>query len=239
MLGHSLPVCAQRPNPKGFHASLGAGVAIKNNIRKDNLEDNNDQDPIIVPIPFVSFGWGPVQLKGQGLEGTLYNHPLVAFSLTFSRFGDAYKGEDMARRKQGFFAGANLRLYKLTVSWKKDIDKDSEGSVLDLAWSQGLPPLFNNRVFPNLRFGAEYWDQKLISYYYGVRADEVRPDRPFYNPSADWAYFVGLNFMIKITERISTIVGPNYKNYGKNIDASPTTVKNDEFSFFLATFYSF
>ncbi len=216
--------------------SLGGALAIKNNIRKDNIDESGDSDPIVVPVPFASFAWGPAKISGRGLEISPYSSKLFGVSALLSRYGSNYQALGMAKRKAGFFAGAGLRLLSLHASFKKDIDKDSYGSVSEVSWTQRFPPLFNATIFPSVKIGAEYMSQKLLSYYYGVRPDEVTSDRPLYNPTGGWSYDLGLNFMIRHSDSVSTIFGPAMRIYGSEVDNSPTVVRNEEYSLFLATF---
>lgn len=239
-LTHITTLYAQQGGDRsGFRTSLGAGMAIKNNIRVGNIDEDLNNDPIYTPVPFASFAWGPVQLSGRGLNFAFYNTPVFSASLILSRFGDKYKADGMATRKAGFFAGAGVRIFGLSVNFKKDIDNDSRGTILDFSWNQRLPPLFKTSIFPALRIGAEYWSQKLLSYHFGVRPSEVTATRPLYNPTGGWAYILGLNFIIKHTDTITTMIGPNFKYYGKQVDDSPTVAKNEELSLFFATFFTF
>ncbi len=234
-LVHS-PVLAQERDRSGFQMSLGGAVAIKTNIRKDNIDDSEDSNPIVVPVPFASFAWGPAKISGRGLEITPYGNRNFGVSAILSRYGSNYEALGMAKRKAGFFAGAGLRILSFNASIKKDIDHDSNGTVSDFSWTQRFPPLFSASVFPSVKIGAEYMSQKLLSYYYGVRPDEVTPERPQYNPSGGWSYNIGLNFMFKHTDNLSTIFGPGMRIYGSEVENSPTVVRDEEYSLFVATF---
>lgn len=216
--------------------SVGAAFAIKNNIRKDNIDSQGDSNPIILPVPFASFNWGPVKLAGNGLEISPYQSKLFSVSALLSRYGSNYQALGMAKRKAGFFAGAGFRFFFFNASFKKDIDNDSQGTVADFSWTQRFPPLFSATIFPSLKIGAEYMSQRLLSYYYGVRPDEVTTDRPLYNPAGGWSYTFGLNFMIRHTDTLSTILGPSVRIYGSEVDNSPTVTRNEEYSLFIATF---
>lgn len=223
-------------DPGGFQMSLGGALAIKTNIRKDNLDEAEDSDPIVVPVPFASFAWGPAKISGRGLELTSFENGIFGVSALLSRYGSNYKALGMAKRKAGFFAGAGLKLFSFNAIFKKDIDNDSHGSVFDLSWTHRFAPLFNASIFPSVKIGAEYMSQKLLSYYYGVRPDEVTPERPAYSPTGGWSYSVGLNFMFKHTNNLSTIFGPAVKLFGSEVKNSPTVVRNEEYSVFIATF---
>lgn len=223
-------------NRGGFQMSLGGALAIKTNIRKDNLDEAEDSDPIVVPVPFASFTWGPAKISGRGFEITPYESGIFGVSALLSRYGSNYKALGMAKRKAGFFAGVGLKLFSFNASFKKDIDNDSHGTVSDFSWTHRFAPLFSSSVFPSVKIGAEYMSQKLLSYYYGVRLDEVTPERPAYSPTGGWSYNVGLNFMFKHTENVSTIFGPAVKLFGSEVKNSPTVVRNEEYSVFIATF---
>jgi MipA family protein len=71
------------------------------------------------------------------------------------------------------------------------------------------------------RVGLEYFDADFVRYYYGVRAEEARADRPFYEGDATLNVDTGVDVHYNLSRRHSLIGSVKYRIFGSEIKDSP------------------
>jgi outer membrane protein len=99
-------------------------------------------------------------------------------------------------------------------------------------------------MFPVLGFdfiptaGVRWKSDNLVDYYYGVRANEVRPGRPLYEGEAATDPFLRLAVRRKLTEHWSLLGAVQYEWLADKITDSPIVDKDHEMSFLASVLYS-
>ncbi len=207
--------------PKTWHLSLGYGVAIKNNIRKDNLYSGAGNSVIFSQIPLVQIGWGPISVGAQGLTASFIGDKNIAGYFNINRAGDRYYGPGMESRKDSWFFGAGLKYMKYNFLMTKDINGRSHGIKATFNYSVMYP--IGEKIFARSSIGIECFSRLYSDYYYGVKTTESTPTRAEYHPKAYCA--PGASFFpgYKVNEEMSLLMGISLKGIPKAVSNSPTT----------------
>ena len=208
-------------NSQTFHISLGAGVAIKNNIRKDNNESNHGGDVIASPIPLLQISWGPVALGQKGLSLALFGDKEFSGYINIDRAGDNYYATGMSARYDSWFFGGGLRYQKFHFYISRDINGRSKGLKLGLNYMKTYR--LSERSFAAATLGLECYNKNFAEYYYGVKTSEATAARFEYHPKAYCIPGVSLFPGYKVTEKFSLITGASLKIITKEVRHSPTT----------------
>jgi outer membrane protein len=206
---------------KKWHLSLGYGVAVKNNIRKDNLYSGAGNSIILNHIPLVQIGWGPISVGAQGLTASFIGDKNIAGYFNINRAGDRYYGIGMESRKDSWFFGAGLKYMKYNFLMTKDINGRSHGIKATINYSVIYP--IGVKIFARSSIGIECFSRMFSDYYYGVKANESTSTRAVYQPKAYCA--PGASFFpgYKVNEELSLLMGISLKGIPKTVSNSPTT----------------
>ena len=92
-------------------------------------------------------------------------------------------------------------------------------------------------LIPSL--GATYQDSKLVDYFYGVQASEVRPGRPLYDGKSSLNYNVALNAIYKWTKHVELLGQVKYEVLGGGITDSPIVDEDAVYSFTIGGVYRY
>lgn len=206
--------------PQGFHVSVGAGVAVKNNMRKDNTYNNTHGDIFVSPIPLIQIGWGPLSLGGQGLKADLYGTRQWGVYTNIDRVRERYKGTGMDDRRDSWFWGIGGRFGKFAGHFSKDIQGRSHGKKWNLNYAEMY--MLRPKVFTRSAVGIECFDKNYADYYYGVKATEVRSGRPEYHPTRFCQPTLSFAPMYKLDEKVTIMTALALKGLSKEIRHSPT-----------------
>lgn len=145
------------------------------------------------------------------------------------RFGwkadGAQRVAGMAERSTSFDGGLNI-LYAtdigvFTANLYQDIGGASDGQSAQVSYIRNL--VASGGWFVNGVLGLQWSSAKLNDYYFGVRADEVRPDRPQYSVGASTGLQFGLNGAYQMTDRASLLFGFSASVLGRAPADSPIT----------------
>jgi outer membrane protein len=233
----SLTTFAKSPNQNGQGLTLGAGVAISENIRHNNRYDRSDSPTVYTPIPLVNFRWGPLTIGGRGIQYSLYRSPLFAPFLIVNRAGDTYYGDGLNRRKPSWFAGAGARFMMFRFSYKKDILSRNHGSVGNFSINYRLP-ITNFGFHIRTSLGLEILDKKFTNYYYGVTADQSTTEFPEYKAKTAINKIISLNIRKSFTDKMSFMFGPGVKFLDNTIADSPTVDKDSSFFVIMGVMFN-
>lgn len=208
-------------NDKSYHLAVGAGYALKTNIRKDNTYKNSDKDLIGKAIPMAQIFIGPVQIGAGGLTVNVVGKPFLGAYLNLSQMGDNYYANGMQNRKESWGAGIGAKIFGLQLQLNKDINGRSKGYKGQISF--GKPYFFDENLL--IRFGVnlEILDQNFMDYYYGVKASEATATRPYYAPSAATNLSLNAFPIYKYNEDVNFLAGYSLKFLNKKIQDSPTT----------------
>ncbi|RPJ68875.1 MAG: hypothetical protein EHM20_17055 [Alphaproteobacteria bacterium] len=209
------------PAKKSWHLSLGYGIAIKNNLRKDNEFSNSAADILLKHIPLAQVGWGPLSVGAQGFTANLIGNREVGGFLNINRLGDRYYSQGMENRKDSWFFGAGLKYNKFLFMFARDIDGRSHGLRFSANYNALYP--IGEKIFTRSSVGLECFSKSYSEYYYGVRSNEATLNRLEYHPKAYCA--PGASFFpgYKMSDKLSLLVGLSLKLVPATVRLSPTT----------------
>ncbi|MDD4974216.1 MAG: MipA/OmpV family protein [Bacteriovorax sp.] len=206
---------------KSWRLSLGYGIALKNNIRKDNNYSGGQADVLFNHIPLVQIAWGPISIGAQGLSANLVGNREVAGYLNINRVGDRYYATGMENRSDSWFFGAGLKYHKLNFLLARDINGRSHGVKATIHYVVLYP--LGKKIFVRSSAGIECYNRSFAEYYYGVRSNEATSNRSEYHPKAyclpTASFFPGY----KYSEDINFLMGVSLKGLTQAVRKSPTT----------------
>ncbi|MDD0853435.1 MipA/OmpV family protein [Halobacteriovorax sp. GB3] len=234
---YSAEIKAQQNGKKFFGFSLGAGAAVKRNIRFDNTYDRSDKPTNINYFPFATIKIGPLRLSGRGIEAsTWFAAPFIRPFVLLTRSGDRYYGPEMDRRKDSWFLGGGINILFLRLSFLKDVQSRSHGSLYSASLGHRI---MIDKWFLRPSLTMTYNNQKYNNYYYGVRPHEVSLERPEYTAHGAFSYTLSLLTNYSITDHWKVFSTVSHSILGSVVRNSPTTRTDRVNSFFLALFYQF
>jgi len=130
--------------------------------------------------------------------------------------------EGMARREPGIDAGASAQA---GGSWGivfaellQDVSSASRGSELRLGYKY---PLRHGRFWLRPHATLSLRSSRLNDYYYGVRPDEARADRPAYEAGAGFMPELGILAAYQLSERWRVLAGATVAKLPATVRASP------------------
>ncbi len=226
-------------DPKKFwHVSLGFGVALKNNIRKDNTYSGSGGDLLTSQIPLIQIALGPISIGAQGFTANLLGNREIAGYLNINRAGDRYYSVGMESRKESWFFGAGIKYHKFNFLISRDINGRSHGLKTSVSYSAMYP--IGPKLFTRSSAGIECYNKSFAEYYFGVRSTESNSFRSEYHPNGyclpTLSFFPGY----KYSEDLSVLLGTAIKGLASAIYNSPTTDGSRlEMSLILGTSWKF
>jgi outer membrane protein len=231
LLISAMTISAEENNPKsgptnmapkkGFKISLGYGVVMKNNIRRDDTYEHHRADVLFASIPLMQIAWGPLSFGAQGLKADIYGSKTWGVFTNVERSRDRYHGTGMDDRRDSWFIGAGGRYGKFSAHFSKDIQGRSHGKKLFLHYSEMY--MIKEKIFTRSSVGFECYDSKYADYFYGVKSTEATASRPEYHPGRYCLPAVSFAPMYKMDEHISLITALSVKGLSSEIRHSPTT----------------
>lgn len=217
----SAPQVENAQEKSGYHFSVGAGYALKSNIRKDNLYKGAHKKMVGKAIPMAQVFLGPVQIGAGGLTLNILGNPFLGAYFNVSQMGDNYYGAGMENRKESWGAGFGVKLFGLQLQLNKDINGRSKGHKGQISY--GKAHFFHDDLLVRFGVSLEILDQNYMNYYYGVRAHEATATRPYYAPSAATNVSINAFPVYKYTDDVNFLAGYSLKFLNKKIQDSPTT----------------
>lgn len=145
------------------------------------------------------------------------------------RFGwkadGAQRVAGMAARDTSLDGGLNV-LYAtsigvFTANLYQDLGSASEGQSAQVSYIRNL--VASGGWYVNGVLGLQWSSAKMNDYYFGVRADEVRPDRPQYRAGSSTGLQFGINGAYQMTDRASILFGFSSSLLGQAPADSPIT----------------
>jgi outer membrane scaffolding protein for murein synthesis (MipA/OmpV family) len=147
--------------------------------------------------------------------------------------------EGMSDRSQTVDAGIAMALDggwgQLHFSAVTDLMDRHEGEELDLTY---LFPWQRGRWTLSPSVSLVYQSSSLTNYYYGVRPEEARPDRPAYVPGSAYNWRVGLNVTYHWLENWHLFANLSYDVLDDVIDDSPITERSNLFAAYFGASWS-
>ncbi|WP_245801348.1 MipA/OmpV family protein [Pollutimonas bauzanensis] len=169
------------------------------------------------------------------------------FSIIGKYDGSGYEADDapildgMSKRKSGFWAGARMEwnsdLVDVSAEWLADASGNSKGQRFNLSLERTWR--FGGHMMLTPRVGANWQDKKYVDYYFGVRNNEARIDRPAYEGKSGVNAEVGVRGIYMFDKRHSVLLDVEVSSLAKGIKNSPLVDRSTENRVFLGYLYRF
>jgi len=219
--------------------AIGLGVGTQNKPYR-----GADNETRVLPLLIYENRW--VRIAGLGADLKLYNDGPFSLGLAGRYSLSGYEGDDapilngMDERKGGLWVGPlamwRAGLANFSAELLGDASGHSKGTQVKLGVDQPFP-MGDFRFTPRL---ATIWrDAKYVDYYYGVRAHEVRADRPLYEGRSTTDYELGLRTDYRLAPNHSVFLDLSATGFGKPVKDSPLVDTTTQTSVRLGYVYRF
>ena len=226
----------RRP-PNGF--SFGLGL-----IERTQLFKTAENDAFA--IPFIA--WNTENFYFRGLQFGYYvyqKYPQITFTiqpvmLEIENREGTYN-EALSKRYRSVNGGIELsfptKWFTGIVHLQQDILGIYNGWVSALDIRKRFPLTEKFHFTPG--YQVQFYSENYVDYYFGVDADEVRNDRPSYNPSGDFTHGPTLMTMYHVNTDWNLMLIARHIKYGKEFHQSPLVRRDDQFFFILSATKNF
>ncbi|MBV2124870.1 MAG: MipA/OmpV family protein [Candidatus Thiodiazotropha sp. (ex Ctena orbiculata)] len=155
--------------------------------------------------------------------------------------GDSDALEGMKDRDQAWEAGlvyeVNLLGGQAKAKLMHDISNTHDGFTGRVEYERSL--LNGKTYMVNWFGGSEFWSRKKTNYYFGVTPEESTSSRPVYTADESYSLFAGVNAVKRLNDRYSLIASADYQWMTDEIDDSPLTTRQDQWTLYAGIFYQF
>lgn len=222
---------------KAWNLKVGGGLHARTNFRKDNQAKYYKGDPIVLPLPYARLKMSRLEVEPDRALWSFAKNLWFSLDARLQYLGYTYQAEGMAVRHKSLFAGAGIRFLLFKLDWVRDISEKSHGAYYSAEFIIPIP--YGKGHLSTLSAEIEFWDQKGMNYYFGVKEDEATAMRPSYTPTRDHIlHFRWINYF-KLNKRWLMRVVPEYRYFGDRIKNSPTVSKREEYAFTMGIVYDF
>lgn len=193
-----------------------------------------------IPLPYFENKW--VQLLGPRLDVKAHEFKWgkdqeLSFGVGVDLFGfNGYKPTDapilngMEQRKNGIFAGPFAKwknpFATVTAEWMLDASRNSKGQRFSVGVERGFGIGQRIMVTPGLSLTS--LNGKYADYYYGVRAAEVRPDRPAYLAKSTMNVDFSVRTDYMLSQKQGIFGALQFTGLGTSIKDSPLVDRSNE-----------
>lgn len=228
---------ADEPAPTGWGIGLGVGTQTR------PYKDIGTETRV---LPVLSYENRWVRIAGLGVDLKLGSTGPVSFALGARYSLGGYDQDDapilngMQDRKGGVWLGPSATWRNGIVDVSAELQGDVSGNSKGTQFRLALDRSFTSgalRFTP--RVAAIWRDRKYNDYYYGVRADEVRADRPFYEATASTDVEIGLRTGYALSRQHSLFLDVSATALGKGAKDSPLVDRSTLGSVRLGYLYRF
>jgi outer membrane scaffolding protein for murein synthesis (MipA/OmpV family) len=200
---------------------IGSGAAVQSRPYKDIGNKTS-------VLPVLSFENRWVRIGGLGADLKLGSAGPVSFALGARYSLSGYEADDapilngMAERKGGLWIGPSATWRTGYADIAAEALGDASGNSKGAQFRLTVDRSFQSGAFRfTPRVAAIWHDKKYNDYYYGVRAEEARIGRPFYEGRASTDMEIGLRTNYSLTRQHSLFLDVSATRYGKGVKDSP------------------
>lgn len=216
-----------------YELNVGPAINIHTNIRLNNLDKYQKNNPAVEPIPAFFFRYGPFFINKNGLGSLLYNSGNFSILGMGLLEGEPYRTIGLYAREKGVFIGSIIKYNFGELTYYNDFLKN-KGYNLKL----NLAPEFFYRL--SWKFSPQlyiqYWNNSYVEYYFGVKPEEVSPIFKLYKGKSTFNYG-GMFEVNHFVERWTFAISTGAKFYGKEVFQSPTVTRQKEIRFIATVMY--
>ncbi len=228
--------------PKGT-AALGGGLRLGRDLY---LESDNDEIRRFDLVPLYLYNGKFVFFRGtSGGIHLVSNGRLELNLLGRYRFNQLDPGrseyyDGMDKRKQTVDAGIELTFRGkwggITANYLADTLNRHQGQSAEFTYRY---PIDRGSLSLTPFISWTWQSDRLANYYYGVRDDEARPDRPAYSPGRAQFMSFGLNTTWWLSDRAQFFANLGFTGSDKVVTDSPLTDLESATTFFAGGTYVF
>lgn len=222
-----------RGQMSAYEFNIGPAINIHTNIRLNNLDKYEKNNPVVEPIPAFFFRYGPFFINKNGLGSLLYNSGEFSILGMGLIEGEPYRTLGLYAREEGVFLGSIIKYNFIELTYYNDFFKN-KGYNLKL----NLAPEFIYRLswkFTPQLF-LQYWNKSYVEYYFGVKPEEESSMFKFYQGHSTFNYG-GMLEINHFVERWTFAISAGVKVYGKEVYSSPTVTRQKEIRFIGTIMY--
>lgn len=222
-----------RGQMSAYELNIGPAINIHTNIRLNNLDKYEKNNPIVEPIPAFFFRYGPLFINKNGLGSLLYNSGDFSILGMGLIEGEPYRALGLYAREEGVFLGSIIKYDFAELTYYNDFLKN-KGYNLKLNFAPEYFYRLSWKFTP--QFFIQFWNKSYVEYYFGVKPEEASSNFKFYQGHSTFNYggMLEINHFVKQwTFAISTGV----KVYGKEVYSSPTVTRQKEIRFIGTVMY--
>lgn len=186
-------------------------------------------------LPIITYDSPWLRVAGLGADIKLGNAGPVAFSFGARYSLQGYEADDapilngMAERKGGFWLGPAVHWRNGVADLAAELLGDASGHSKGTQFKLTVDHTFNAGAWLlTPRLAAIWRDSKYVDYYFGVRADEARVDRPFYEATSTTDIELGLRTIYLLSRQNSLFLDVSGTGFGKAVKDSPLVDKRSE-----------
>lgn len=232
------PVAAQDDGPpRGF--GLGIGVVVRQ-------EAIRDLDTDAFPIPIAFYEGERFFIRGPRVGLRMIRDERLQVSLVARPEFGGYDADDsdfldgMDDRGATLELGGTVRVPTRFVDWSVDAFVDVLGEHEGFEASAGVSRAFPlGRTIITPEFAVSYLSENKADFYYGVRPDEARPNRPAFSVDAEFSYEAGLGVRRLLTRKWTLFGNASARLLGGNITDSPIVDEDFDWSLIGGVTYRF
>lgn len=155
--------------------------------------------------------------------------------------GDSRILDGMDDRDGGFWAGAKVEwendLVNVHAEWLADVSGDSDGQRFTLGLERTW--MFGDRIMLTPRLNAIWQDKEYVDYYFGVRSEEARFDRPTYEGTSGVNTEFGVRGTYMFDTKHSVFLDLEAVRLASEIEDSPLVDSSTENSVRFGYLYRF
>ncbi|MCJ0879790.1 MipA/OmpV family protein [Pseudomonas sp. JI-2] len=249
VVGLSMPFTASAAEEERAEgtSSWGLGIGLDSSQQPyTDMDRDNDAIPLIYfENDYVEIFGPRAEIKLPGLDITESSE--LEFNLVVDYdFGGYEEGDErildgMDDRDGGFWAGAAVtwenEVVDVSAEWLADASGNSDGQrvtlELERSWEWG------EHITLTPRLAAVWQDQKYVDYYFGVRSDEARFDRPTYDGKSGINTEFGISGNYRFDRHHSVFLDLEAVRLASEIEDSPLVDRSTENSVSFGYLYRF
>ena len=233
------PACAQSAGADASAWALGGGIAVQQKAYRDIDRD-------VLALPLVSYESKWISASVPTLDLKAYSNETLSLRLRMRYANDGYDAKDssflrgMRDRKGAVWVGGAALWRPAFANLSAEVLFDGSGhSEGRRARLQADRRFSLGAVGLTPRLGAEWVDRKFVNYYYGVRVDEVRAGRSFYQGDASTNIEAGLRLDYSLAPRQTVFLDVRATRFGSAVKDSPLIEKSAQTGVSLGYLYRF
>jgi len=243
VLAQDQPAGTQQPGrpagPAGFFALGAAASGGQVEFRGGTFQIN--------AFPFINFKKGRFYSNQAGIGYEAFKNDTYRLSVVTEvgvneqNRNDVDPLNDMENLGLPIYGGLSLDVnvadFVLTGTIQRELGFASEGWRAFAAVS--LPYKVSEKLTVSPSITVQWSDSRLTNYLYGVRADDIQPNRSLYETGDSFHGNAGVTGVYRLSNKVTLIGSGGMNWYGDSIVDSPIVDRRTAFSMFLAVGYAF